>query len=78
VERKHGKKKRYVKLHFAVDVKTKKVVAMEVSTDDVHDVKVFQGLIEEARRAHRAVALQFPDDRPPYDWYTRIFVVKEK
>ena len=27
---------------------------------------------------YRAVALQFPDDRPPYDWYTRIFVVKEK
>jgi hypothetical protein len=38
VERKHGKKKRYVKLHFAVDVKTKEVVAMEISTDDMHDV----------------------------------------
>ena len=31
VERKHGKKKRYVKLHFVVDVKTKEVVAMEIS-----------------------------------------------
>ena len=29
VERKHGKKKRYVKLHFAVDVETKEIVAME-------------------------------------------------
>ncbi len=53
VERKHGKKKRYVKLHFAVNVKTKEVVAMEVSTDDVHDVKAFPGLVEEAEKRRR-------------------------
>ncbi len=53
VERKHGKKKRYVKLHFAVDVETKEVVAMEVSTDDVHDVKAFQGLLEGAEERRR-------------------------
>jgi len=48
VERKHGKKKRYVKLHFAVNVESKEVVAMEVSTDDVHDVKALPGLVEGA------------------------------
>jgi hypothetical protein len=48
IERKHGKKKRYVKLHFAVNVESKEVVAMEVSTDDVHDVKALPGLVEEA------------------------------
>ncbi len=53
VERKHGKKKRYVKLHFAVDVETKEVVAMEVSTDDVHDVKAFPGLVKEANEKRR-------------------------
>ena len=53
VERKHGKKKRYVRLHFAVDVETKEVVAMEVSTDDVHDVKAFPGLVEEAEKRRR-------------------------
>ncbi len=53
VERKHGKKKRYVKLHFAVDVRTKEVVAMEVSTDDVHDVKAFRGLLEGAEERRR-------------------------
>jgi len=52
VERKHGKK-RYVKLHFAVDVETKEVVAMEVSTDDTHNVKAFPGLVEEAERRRR-------------------------
>lgn len=53
VERKHGKKKRYVKLHFAVDVETKEVVAMEISTDDMHDVKAFPGLVEEAEKRRR-------------------------
>jgi len=53
VERKHGKKKRYVKLHFAVDVETKEIVAMEVSTDDVHDVKAFPGLVKEANEKRR-------------------------
>jgi hypothetical protein len=48
MERKHGKKKRYVKLHFAVNTETHEVVAMEISTDDVHDVKALPGLVEEA------------------------------
>jgi hypothetical protein len=48
VERKHGKKKRYVKLHFAVRVDTHEVVSMEVSTDDVHDSKKAAGLLEGA------------------------------
>jgi hypothetical protein len=53
VERKHGKKKRYVKLHFAVDIESKEVVAMEISTDDMHDVKAFPGLIVEAGKRRR-------------------------
>jgi len=48
VERKHGKKKRYVKLHFAVRVDTHEVVSMEVTTDDVHDSKEAAGLLEGA------------------------------
>ena len=48
VERKHGKKKRYVKLHFAVNTVTHEVVAMEISTDDVHDVRALPGLVEGA------------------------------
>ncbi len=57
VERKHGKKKRYVKLHFAVDVETKEIVAMEVSTDDVHDVKAFPGLLKKAEERRRISGL---------------------
>ena len=55
VERKHGKKKRYVKLHFAVDARTKEVVSLEISTDDVHDVKAFQGLLKGAEERRRRI-----------------------
>jgi hypothetical protein len=60
VERKHGKKKRYVKLHFAVDVESKEVVAMEVSTDDAHDVKAFPALVEKAEE-RRSVSKMLGD-----------------
>jgi hypothetical protein len=50
VERVHGQRKRYVKLHFAVNVETKEVVAMEITTDDVHDSEVFPALLEDAER----------------------------
>jgi hypothetical protein len=50
VERLYGRKKRYIKIHFAVDVRTKEVVAMEVTTDDVHDSEVLPSLIMNASR----------------------------
>jgi len=39
-----------VKLHFAVNTVTHEVVAMEVSTDDMHDVRALPGLVEESER----------------------------
>ena len=45
VTRVHGGRKRYIKIHFAVDVKTKEVVAMEVTTDDFHDSGALPELI---------------------------------
>jgi hypothetical protein len=57
VERKHGEKRRIVKLHFAVNTVTHEVVAMEVSTDDVHDVKALPGLVEEAEGNVRVARL---------------------
>ncbi|MBO3842712.1 MAG: IS5 family transposase, partial [Candidatus Brockarchaeota archaeon] len=55
VERTHGMKKRYIKVHFAVNVETKEVVAMEVTTDDTHDLKVFPRLLEEAESRVRVL-----------------------
>lgn len=55
IEREHGKKKRYVKIHFAVNVETGEVVAMEVTTDDAHDSKVFPKLLDRAEGHGRVV-----------------------
>jgi hypothetical protein len=44
-----------VKLSFAVNTVTHEVVAMEVSTDDVHDVKALPGLVEGAGRNVRVI-----------------------
>jgi hypothetical protein len=57
VERKHGKKRKYVKLHFAVNTETHEVVGMEVSTDEEHDVKRLPGLVEESVRNVRVSRL---------------------
>jgi hypothetical protein len=46
-----------VKLHFAVNVETHEVVSMEVSTDDVHDVKALPRLVEGAERNVRVAKL---------------------
>jgi len=57
IERKHGKKRHYVKLHFAVNVETHEVVAMEVTTDERHDVEALPGLVEESGRNVRVSRL---------------------
>ena len=40
------KKKGYLKIHVAVDVNTKEILALEVTDEKVHDGKVMQKLIE--------------------------------
>jgi transposase len=54
VERLYGRKKRYVKIHFAVDVRKKEVLAMDVTTDDIHDPEVLPSIIANASR-HRSI-----------------------
>ena len=48
-------RKRHVKIHFAVDVKTKEVVAMDVTTDDIHDSKALPSIMADASR-HRLIS----------------------
>jgi hypothetical protein len=60
VERLYGRKKRYVKIHFAVDVKTKEVLAMDVTTDDKHDSKALPSIIANASR-HRTIIEAYMD-----------------
>ena len=41
-------KVRYIKIHFAIDIKTKEIVSMEVTIDKIHDSKVLKSLILKA------------------------------
>jgi hypothetical protein len=43
-------KRGYLKIHFAVDIKTKQVVSMDVSSEKVHDGKRLKRLVNRARR----------------------------
>ena len=53
VEREHGKKKRYVKIFFAVNVETKQALAMLVTTDGTHDSRAFPELLGKAESKGR-------------------------
>ena len=39
-------KKGYLKIHVVVDIKTKEIIALEVTDENVHDGKVMTQLIE--------------------------------
>ena len=54
VERLYGGKKRYIKIHFAVDVKTKEVLAVYVTTDSIHDSKALPRIANASR--HRLIS----------------------
>jgi len=60
VERVYGGRKRYIKIHFAVDINTKEVISMDVTTDDVHDSEVLPRLLKDASMS-RDVAEAFMD-----------------
>jgi hypothetical protein len=49
----YGKKKRYVKIHLAVDVETKQALAMIVTTNGTHDSRVFSELLRRTERNGR-------------------------
>ena len=40
-------KKGYLKIHVAVNIKTKEIIALEVTDEKVHDGKVMKQLIEQ-------------------------------
>jgi hypothetical protein len=44
----YGRRKRYIKIHFTVDINTKEVISMDVSTDDVHVSEVLPRLLKDA------------------------------
>jgi hypothetical protein len=65
------KKKGYLKIHVAVDVKTKKILSMKVTDDEhVHDSKALQELVENVIKSNNvtaAIGKLFGDGACAYD-----------
>jgi len=51
------KKKRYLKIHIAVNVKTKKILSMKVTDEHVHDSKALPELVENIIKSDSVTAI---------------------
>ena len=47
------RKKGYLKIHIAVDVKSKKILSMKVTDEHVHDSKALPELVENIIKSNR-------------------------
>ena len=53
LRRKMKLRKGLLKMHLAVDVKSRQILAMEVTKEDVHDSEMLEPLVEKASSLHR-------------------------
>jgi hypothetical protein len=44
----HVRRKGYLKIHVAVDIKKKRILSLEVTSEDVHDAKMLKKLVDNA------------------------------
>ena len=51
------RKKGYLKIHIAVDIKTKKILSMKVTDEHVHDGKALPGLVENIIKSDSVTAI---------------------
>ncbi len=49
------RRKGYLKIHIAVDVKNKKILSMKVTDEHVHDSKVLSELIENITKSNKII-----------------------
>ena len=69
----YGRRKRYIKIHFAVDINSKEVISMDVTTADIHDSEVLPRLLKDASM-NRDVAEAFMDGA--YDTRGSYFILR--
>ncbi len=50
-------KKGYLKIHVAVNVKTKKILAMKVTDEHVHDSKALLGLVDNIIKSDKKITI---------------------
>jgi hypothetical protein len=56
------KKKGFLKIHIAVDVKTKKILSIKVTDEHVHDSKVLLDLVNDIVKSNKIIGKLFADD----------------
>ncbi len=72
-------KKGYLKIHVAVDIKTKEILALKVTDEKVHDSKVMKNLVEGVLNNNRNVKIKsFIGDAGAYDSNENFKYLKEK
>ena len=54
---KNNNKKWYLKIHIAVNIKTKKILSMNVTDEHVHDGKVLSGLVDEVIKSDSMISI---------------------
>lgn len=70
-----NKRKRYLKIIFAIDVKSKKIIELAVTTDKTHENKRFRGIIRRAAKKH---ILDKVAADPGFDDYRNYELLHEK
>ncbi len=72
-------KKGYLKIHVAVNIKTKEILALKVTDEKVHDGKVMKNLVEGVLNNNRNVKIKsFIGDAGAYDSNENFKYLKEK
>ncbi len=72
-------KKGYLKIHVAVNIKTKEIIALEVTDEKVHDGKVMKQLIEQVLNNNHNIKIKsFIGDAGAYDNMRISNIFKEK
>ncbi len=51
-KKKKRKRKGFIKIHVAVDIKTKKIVSMSITKEDVHDGKMLKELVDDVSKKY--------------------------
>ncbi len=57
MEYKNNNKKGYLKIHIAVNVKTKKILSMKVTDEHVHDSKALPELVDDVIKSDNMIAI---------------------
>lgn len=69
IREKHKKKKPFLKLHIAVDIKLKQAVAIEITEDSIGDNKIGLKLIDRARQIKRVAKGLFDGAYDTYEMW---------